>query len=71
MMYDTFKLINSSSKTKSILDFYDTTGFYLVFIYTDKTEKVKHTITRENLAKLPIPFTKEEFLEALTVTKKK
>jgi gag-polyprotein putative aspartyl protease len=71
MMYDTFKLINSSAKTKSILDFYDTTGFYLVFIYTDKTEKVKHTITRENLAKLPIPFTKEQFLEALTVTKKK
>jgi hypothetical protein len=71
MMYDTFKFINTSEDTKSILEYYNETSFNLIFIYKDKTVKVKHSISRQNLKNLPIPFTKEQFLEALTVTKKK
>ncbi len=71
MMYDTFKFVNVSEDTKSILNYYNQTTFNLVFIYKDKTVKVKHVLSRENHKNLPIPFTKEQFLEALTVNKKK
>ncbi len=70
MMYETFKLVNTSAETKAILDYYDTTSFNIVFIYTDKTVKFKHLLSKENLAKLPIPFTKEEFLQSLSTPKK-
>jgi hypothetical protein len=52
------------------LDYYDFTSFNIVFIYTDKTVKSKYTLSKENLSKLPIPFTKEEFLQSLTSSKK-
>lgn len=70
MMYDTFKLINNSTETKEIIEFYNTTSFNIVFIYNDKTVKYKHILTKEALQKLPIPFTKEEFLQALTTNEK-
>lgn len=70
MMYETFKLINTSEETKAILNYYDTTSFNIVFIYTDKTIKLKYLLNRDALEKLPIPFTKEEFLQALTLPKK-
>ncbi len=70
MMYETFKLINTSEETKAILDYYDVTSFNIVFIYTDKTIKFKYLLSRENVAKLPIPYTKEEFLQSLTSPKK-
>lgn len=71
MMYDTFKFVDTNEDTKAILNYYNQTTFNLVFIYKDKTVKVKHVLSRENLKNLPIPFTKEQFLEALTVNKKK
>lgn len=70
MMYDTYRLINTSMHTKEILEFYDTTSFNIVFIYIDKTIKFKHVLTRENLKKLAVPYTKEEFLQALSITEK-
>jgi hypothetical protein len=70
MMYDTFKLINNTTETKEIMEFYDTTSFNIVFIYNDKTVKFKHVLNKEELKKLPIPYTKEEFLQALTITEK-
>ncbi|MCZ8196015.1 MAG: retroviral-like aspartic protease family protein [Flavobacterium sp.] len=70
MMYETFKLINTSEETKAIMDYYDTTTFNLVFIYIDKTIKLKYTLPKDNLSKLPIPYTKEEFLQSLTTSKK-
>jgi gag-polyprotein putative aspartyl protease len=70
MMYDTFRLINTSVDTKETLEFYDTTSFNIVFIYIDKTIKFKHVLTRENLKKLAVPYTKEEFLQALSITEK-
>lgn len=70
MMYETFKFVNTSEETKAILDYYDFTSFNIVFIYTDKTVKSKYTLSKENLSKLPIPFTKEEFLQSLTSSKK-
>jgi gag-polyprotein putative aspartyl protease len=70
MMYDTFKLINNTTETKEIMEFYDTTSFNIVFIYNDKTVKFKHVLNKEKLKKLPIPYTKEEFLQALTITEK-
>lgn len=71
MMYDTFKFVDTNEDTKAILNYYNQTTFNLVFIYKDKTVKVKHVLSRENLKNLPIPFTKEQFLEALTINKKK
>lgn len=70
MMYETFKLINTSEETKAIMDYYDATTFNLVFIYIDKTIKLKYTLPKDNLSKLPIPYTKEEFLQSLTSSKK-
>jgi hypothetical protein len=70
MMYETFKFVSTSEETKAILDYYDITSFNIVFIYTDKTVKSKYTLSKENLSKLPIPFTKEEFLQSLTSSKK-
>jgi hypothetical protein len=70
MMYETFKLINTSEETKAILDYYDATSFNIVFIYNDKTIKSKYLLSKENLSNLPIPFTKEEFLQSLTSPKK-
>jgi hypothetical protein len=63
-------LINTSEETKTILDYYDTTSFNIVFIYNDKTIKSKYLLSKENLSNLPIPFTKEEFLQSLTSPKK-
>lgn len=70
MMFETFKFINTSEETKAILDYYDETSFYIVFIYTDKTVKAKYILSKESLSKLPIPYTKEEFLQSLTSSKK-
>lgn len=70
MMYETFKLINTSELSKAILDYYDFSSFNIVYIYLDKTVKFKYTLSKENLSNLPIPYTKEEFLQSLTSPKK-
>lgn len=66
---ESFKKINTSLETKSILSYYKNIVFLTSINYIDSTYKIKYSISKENLKKLPIPFTEEQLLELLTVAK--
>lgn len=66
---ESFKKINTSLETKSILSYYKNIVFLTSINYIDSTYKIKYSISKENLKKLPIPFTEDQLLELLTVTK--
>lgn len=68
-MYESFKMINTSLETKSVLSFYNNIVFLTSINYADKTYKIKYSISKDKLKNLPIPFTDEQFLEVLTVAK--
>ncbi len=70
MMFDTFKLLHNTNETKEIIEFYNTTSFNIVFIYNDKTIKFKYILSRAEFIKLKIPYAKEDFLQALSLTEK-
>jgi hypothetical protein len=71
MMYETFKMIHNNEMTKQILEYYGTTSFNLSFMYADKTNRVRYTITRDKFKELPADFTKEDFLKSLSAIIKK
>jgi hypothetical protein len=66
---ESFKKINTSLETKSILSYYNNIVFLTSINYLDSTYKIKYSISKENLKKLPIPFTEEQLLELLTIIK--